>query len=138
MSRERIEHELEFVRAGGCEALVTEARWEGNGTRLAVIYRQLPTSGSECDLPPVADVIVPVPPGYPGAAIDLAGLEADSPLLPRLRGGQNNQGILHADNRVWRLASYHPHNARAGSWNPSIHGFHTYVSEVLSWLANID
>jgi hypothetical protein len=31
-------------------------------------------------------------------------------LLPRVKGGQNNQGRVTADGRDWQLASYHPHN----------------------------
>ena len=138
MSRERVESELKILAEGGCEALIAEARWQAGNVGLVVIYRDLPTGGEKLGLPVKADVIVPVPAGYPAAAIDLAGLPADSPLLPRLRGGRNSQGILHVENMVWRLASYHPHGTHAGPWNPSAHGFHTYWGEILSWLTVID
>lgn len=133
MSRERIERELHRLREGGQEAtLVT-------GTRECVLYTAVPTSGAALGLPVETDVIVPVPEGYPGSTIDLAGLPVDSPLLARVAGGSNNQGIIAtADGRQWQLASYHPHNGGGGpQWDQMQHGFHTYFDHLLSWLAKL-
>src|SRR3984893_9784423 len=117
MNRERIERELALLRAGGQTAELIE-----NG-RTVVLYRNVPTDGVRFGLPGATDVVVPVPAGYAAAAIDLAGLPVGSPLLPRLRGGQNNQGIVSADGRQWQLASYHPHNGGGGPpWGPTPHG----------------
>jgi hypothetical protein len=71
--------------------------------------------------------------------IDLAGLPLGSPLLLRLRGGQNNQGIVSADGKHWQLASYHPHNGGGGPpFDPLAHGFHTYFDHLIAWLDRID
>ena len=90
----------------------------------------------EATTPATIDIIVPIPHGYPGAMIDLAGLPAESPLLSRLQGGGNVQGEVVTDNgRRWRLASYHPHQNGGGPpWNPMRHGFHTYFDHLLAWL----
>lgn len=130
MSFERIERELAILLAGGQVAeLITT-----NG-RTLVLYRNVPTAGARVGLPEVADVVVPVPPGYPAALIDLAGLPVGSPFLPRVKGGQNNQGILDADGRQWQLASYHPHNGGGGPpWDQTRHGFHTYMDHLIAWL----
>lgn len=132
MSRERIERELALLREGGMEASFVD------GARPCVLFRGVPTGGMPYGLPVITDVIVPVPPGYPAAMIDLAGLPSTSPLLPRLRGGQNSQGVLEADGVQWQLASYHPHNGGGGPpWDQNRHGFHTYVDHLLSWLTCI-
>ena len=129
MSRERIERELALLKDGGQDA---ELRNEG---RELVLYRAVPTRGGPHGLPAMTDVVVPVPPGYPGSVIDLAGLPVGSPLLPRVRGGQNNQGIVSADGRQFQLASYHPHNGGGGPpWDQTQHGFHTYFDHLLAWL----
>lgn len=130
MNVERIERELALLRQGGQEcALFAEA------PRPSVLYRQLPTSGRIIGLPDFADVIVPVPSGHPAPPIDLAGLEVGSPFLARVRGGQNNQGIIVVDGRQWQLASYHPHNNGGGPpYDMLKHGFHTYVDHLLAWL----
>ena len=129
MNRERIERELTLLRSGGLVVELVE------GGRPIVLYRNVPTGAERLGLPAVTDVVVPVPDGYPASMIDLAGLPADSPLLPRLKGGQNNQGELAADGRQWRLASYHPHNGGGGPpWDPSRHGFHTYFDQIVAWL----
>jgi hypothetical protein len=129
MNRERIERELTLLRSGGLVVELVE------GGRPIVLYRTGPTGAERLGLPAVTDVVVPVPDGYPASMIDLAGLPADSPLLPRLKGGQNNQGELAADGRQWRLASYHPHNGGGGPpWDPSRHGFHTYFDQIVAWL----
>ena len=70
--RERIERELSRLRECGQDVQITE---EG---RDCVLYRRVPTRGEELGLPAEADVLVPVPPGYPGGAIDLAGLPVSS------------------------------------------------------------
>jgi hypothetical protein len=132
MSRERIERELALLRDGGQAAeLITSSP-------AVVLYRSVPTDGAKHGLPASTDVVVPVPPGYPAALIDLAGLPIGSPLLPRLKGGGNNQGTVSADGRQWQLASYHPHNGGGGPpWDQMKHGFHTYLDHLIAWLHRI-
>lgn len=133
MLRERILRELTILREGNQVADLVS-----NG-RDFVIYRNVPTGGARKALPTTTDVIVPVPAGYPGAPIDLAGLPQGSPLLIHLRGGQNNQGVVQADGTSWQLASYHPHqNGGAGPWDQTRHGFHTYFDSLLAWLEKVD
>ena len=130
MSSERIEREISVLRAGSQRAELINA-----GGRTVVLYRDVPTSGAKFGLPEVSDVIVPVPSGYPASLIDLAGLPVNSPFLPRVKGGQNNQGVLEADGRRWQLASYHPHNGGGGPpWDQTRHGFHTYLDHLIAWL----
>lgn len=97
----------------------------------AVIYHDLRTRpGNSVGK---SDVMVLIPGGYPGQMLDGAYLPAGSPLIGKVKGSP--QGQINADSRAWRLISYHPHNGGGGaSWNPAIHGFHTYVGELLSWL----
>jgi hypothetical protein len=130
MIQERIERELEVLREGGqAVELINE-----NG-RLYVLYQNVPTDGRTCGLPSSTDVIVPVPAGYPATHIDLAGLPVGSPLLTRLRGGTNNQGVHTVRGRSWQMASYHPHNGGGGPpWDQLRHGFHTYVDHLIAWL----
>lgn len=125
MNEERIRRELALLREGGQLAeLITDPR-------PIVLYREVPTGGS----PLVTDVVVPVPNGYPGALIDLAGLPLGSPLLKRVKGGQNNQGVLTACGHEWQLASYHPHTNGGGPpWDQTKHGFHTYLDHLIAWL----
>jgi len=132
MNKERIERELARLKEGGqvVELFV-------NGTS-AVVYRSVPTSGDKHGLPTQTDVIVPVPPGYAASPIDLAGLPLGSPLLPRLKGGGNNQGVLNVAGQQWQLASYHPHNGGGGPpWDQIKHGFHTYLDHLIAWLHQI-
>lgn len=132
MPRARIERELGLLSVGGLEAKLVD-----NG-RLFVIYPAVPVAKGSKDLPLVVDVIVPVPVGYPASAIDLAGLVVGSPLLPRVKGGPNSQGIHVVDGRTWQLASYHPHQNGGGPpWDPQRHGFHTYFDHLASWLNHI-
>jgi hypothetical protein len=132
MSRERILLELAILQEGNQLAELVS-----NG-RDFVIYRNVPTAGARFGLPESTDVIVPVPSGYPASHIDLAGLPAGSPLLPRTPGGQNNQGIVQAAGANWQLASYHPHNGGGGPpWDQMRHGFHTYLDHLLSWLERL-
>lgn len=132
MNRERIERELLKLKEGGQVAeLLTNSR-------AVVLYRAVPTDGARFGLPPTTDVVVPVPPGYPAAMIDLAGLPVGSPLLPKLKGGNNNQGVVSVDNRSFQLASYHPHNGGGGPpWDQTKHGFHTYLDQLIAWLHRI-
>ncbi len=97
----------------------------------AVIYYGLPSTLGVID---TTDVLVPVSSGYPQSALDYAFLPADSPLKGRVPGAvQDNQ--QYAD-KTWTRISYHPHNGGGGpTWDATRHGFHTYVDEVLTWLA---
>jgi hypothetical protein len=132
MSRERIILELAKLLEGGQVAELV-----ANG-REFVIYRAVPTGGARLSLPETTDVIVPVPPGYPASPIDLAGLPAGSPLLPRAKGGQNPQGVHQVAGITWQLASYHPHNGGGGPpWDQMRHGFHTYFDHLISWLERL-
>jgi hypothetical protein len=132
MNQERIERELAVLRAGGQSAELIET------ARAVVLYRNVPTNGAKYGLPNATDVVVPVPPGYPAAAIDLAGLPVGSPLLSRLKGGPNSQGTVSADGRDWQLASYHPHGGGGGPpWDQTKHGFHTYMDHLVAWLHQI-
>jgi hypothetical protein len=132
MNRERIDRELAMLGKGGQVAELIE---EG---RAFVLYRNVPANGNKSGLPDASDVIVPVPPGYAAAAIDLAGLPVGSPFLSRVKGGSNNQGLVKADGRYWQLASYHPHNGGGGPpWDQMKHGFHTYLDHLIAWLHQI-
>jgi len=132
MNRERIERELAILGDGGQIAeLIANAP-------PVVLYRNVPTDGEKYGLPASTDVVVPIPPGHPASIIDLAGLPVGSLLLPRLKGGHNNQGMLTADGRQWQLASYHPHNGGGGPpWDQIKHGFHTYLDQLIAWLHQI-
>ena len=130
MNRERIKRELAILQEGGqMTDFITVAE------RGFVLYREVPTGGSRHGLPSSTDAVVPVPSGYPGALIDLAGLPVGSPFLARVKGGQNSQGVLSIDGRQWQLASYHPHNGGGGPpWDQIKHGFHTYIDHLIAWL----
>jgi hypothetical protein len=133
MNRERIERELVKLREGAFVAELIA------GNRPLVLYRDVPTEGERFGLPPISDVIVPVPEGYPASLIDLAGLPTNSPFLRRVMGGQNSQGVLTADGREWQLASYHPHNGGGGPpWDQMRHGFHTYLDHLIAWLHHLN
>ncbi len=124
---ERIVGELDRLRAGGQVATVITAP-------AAVIFHGLPVLPGA----PVAttDVLVPIPPGYPASMLDLAYLPEGSPLIGRVKGVP--QTSIHADGRAWRQISYHPHNGGGGPpWNPNLHGFHTYIDELLTWLGGL-
>jgi hypothetical protein len=120
----RVDLELAKLRDSG--QVVT--RTEGPA---AIIYHDLRTRPGNAI--PKTDVLVSIPGGYPGQMLDGAYLPVGSPLIGKVKGSP--QGQITALGRTWRLISYHPHNGGGGSaWNPSIHGFHTYVGEILSWL----
>lgn len=84
----------------------------------------------------VVDVIVPIPSGYPAAMIDWAGLPSDSDLFGKVKGSVQREIVIAG--RSWKIVSYHPHNGGGGPpWNPSVHGFHTYIGEILAWLGGV-
>ena len=133
MNQDRIARELRVMADGG---QITELVV---GPNPVVVYFDVPTAGEERDLPVASDVVVPVPSGYPGGIIDLAGLPVDSPFLALVKGGLNSQGLIRAAGREWQLASYHPHNGGGGPpWNPNRHGFHTYLDHLIAWLAHLN
>lgn len=130
-ARERVLAELARLSAAGQSANIID------GSETVVLYREVPTTGASRGLPATTDVVVPCPAGYP-CVIDLAGLPLGSPLLPVVKGGPNCQRIVQADGRQWALASYHPHGNGGGPpWDSTRHGFDTYLSELLSWLARL-
>ena len=133
MNCERIERELALLRQGGQKVELINV-----ANRAYVLYQEVPTGGTRLGLPCSTDVIVPVPSGYPGALIDLAGLPIGSPFLPLVKGGQNSQGTCAVGGRQWQLASYHPHNGGGGPpWDQIKHGFHTYIDHLIAWLDRI-
>jgi len=122
----RVHQELERLRQSGQEVSLVSS------TEAAVIYHAL-RARPGCVVSNT-DVLVPVPSAYPGQMIDWAYLPDDSPLMGRVKGNPQDHRIT-ALGRVWRRISYHPHNGGGGpAWNPALHGFHTYVGELLSWL----
>jgi hypothetical protein len=125
----RVQREIELVRGGGLTATLLEAPTG------AIVFHGLRTRpGAE---PAVSDVLVPIPGGYPGSMIDWAYLPDDSPLIGRVKGSPQDHRVT-ALGRTWRQISYHPHNGGgAAKWDPTIHGFHTYVGELISWLHSV-
>jgi hypothetical protein len=120
----RVDLELAKLRDSGQSVTRTESP-------AAVIYHDLRTRPGNAISK--TDVLVSIPGGYPGQTLDGAYLPEGSPLIGRVKGSP--QGQITALGRTWRLISYHPHNGGGGlAWNPAIHGFHTYVGELLSWL----
>lgn len=124
----RIDRELAVLRNGGQQITFVEAPVN------SIVYHGLRARrGSEVS---TTDVLVPIPSGYPGQMIDWAYLPNDSPLLGKVKGSPQDPRIV-ALGRTWRQVSYHPHNGGgAPAWNPTIHGFHTYLGELISWLCN--
>lgn len=123
----RVERELTKLRENGAElTFVTQPT-------PAVIYRRVRTRQGYPHLAET-DVLVAVPPAYPGAMLDGAYLPQGSPLLGRVEGSPQG-ATVQADGRTWQLVSYHPHNGGGGpAWNPQRHGFHSYYSELLVWV----
>ncbi len=124
----RVERELELIKAGGSRAKMIAPPVN------AVLYSGVRTRPGY----PVesTDILVPVPTGYPGQFLDWAYLPEGSPLIGRVAGSALGHTI-QADGRTWRQISYHPHNGGGGPpWDPSIHGFHTYLTELIAWLYN--
>jgi hypothetical protein len=124
---DRVDLELQRIKEGGGQIQHLPAPDN------AVIYRELPILGRpEMGM---VDVLVQVPPGYPAQMIDYAALPANSPLIGRVKGAP--QDVFTCGGRQWRRISYHPHgNGGAGNWNPQVHGFDTYLGEILSWLGD--
>ena len=128
----RIKRELDRLKDGG-----QHAEYSQSGGREIIIYRAVPTAGAALGLPGITDAIAPVPSGYPGAAIDLAGLPVGSPFLGRVKGAAN-QGVVSANGVDWQLVSNHPHGNGGGQpWDQNKHGFHTYFDEILAWLTKL-
>jgi hypothetical protein len=119
-----VDLELEKLRESG-QAVTKNANPD------AVIYHDLRTRPGNSVAK--TDVMVSIPGGYPGQMLDGAYLPEGSPLIGKVKGSP--QGQINAVGRAWRLISYHPHHGGGGpAWNPAIHGFHTYIGELLSWL----
>jgi hypothetical protein len=118
----RVEHELGLL---SYKTKLTESPE-------CVIYYNLTCGGSDGL---TTDVLVPVPNGYAGSMIDYAYLPEGSPLRGKVKG-QPEEVWIQADGRRWFRVSYHPHaNGGGPPWDSSKHGFHTYVDEILTWLA---
>jgi hypothetical protein len=134
MNSERINLELAKLSGAG-----TTACLRIDGDRPLVLYSGVPTAGAERGLPADADVVVPVPDGYPASMIDLAGLPIGSPFLSLVRGGLTPQGIVTLEGVRWQLASYHPHQNGGGPpWDMMRHGFHTYLDHLIAWLHRLN
>jgi hypothetical protein len=96
----------------------------------AVIYLGLPSTLGVAS----SDVLVRVPGGYAQSMLDGACLPQGSPLIGVVKGQPSNEFV--ADGRSWVSISYHPHNGGgAPGWDPTRHGFHTYLDELVSWLS---
>ncbi len=124
------------VNGGAEERVRSELTLLGESSQLTevhngfVIYKDVPARFNGFLK---TDVIVPIPNGYPSVMIDRAGVPADSPLIGKVKGSP--QEIVTVGGRNWRMISYHPHQGGGGlPWDPAIHGFHTYISEVVAWL----
>lgn len=131
----RIERELALLAEGGQKTTLVPGKWSSNDVQ-CVIYHDVPSSGGEKGLPATADIIVPVPSGYPASTIDFAGLRVGSPFLGRVVGAIDAHGSIEANGLQWQVVSYHPHTGGGGPpWDPMAHGFHTYVTELLVWLS---
>lgn len=122
----RIDRELDLLRRGGANvSFVPEVP--------AVIYHAIPARKGYSHLQST-DVLVTVPGGYPGQALDGAYLPQGSPLLGKVVGSPQATTV-QALERTWQLVSYHPHaGGGAPPWNKDKHGFHTYVDELLTWV----
>lgn len=124
----RVQREVKMLREGGASIEIVESPIP------AIIYLDLPTRKG-CN-PAQTDVLVPIPSGYP-SEIDWAYLPHFSPLIGRVKGSPQNHQI-EAMGKLWRQISYHPHRGGgAPPFNATKHGFHTYMSEVLSWLHQV-
>ena len=124
----RVQREVEILRAGGASITIVETPTP------SVVYHNLKTRHG-CD-PSHTDVLVPIPSGYP-SEIDWAYLPQHSPLIGRVQGSPQDHRV-EALGATWRQISYHPHRGGgAPPFNPTKHGYHTYLSEVLSWLHKV-
>jgi hypothetical protein len=123
--RDRVENELKMISPRNNDV----KRFESPD---AVIYYGLPSPVGVVDS---TDVLVLIPSGYPGATLDHAYLPVGSTLLGILKG-QPEASYVEVDGRKWQRVSYHPHNGGgAPPWDPTVHGFHTYIDEILTWLS---
>lgn len=124
----RVSREVGKLTEGGARVSVLDQP-------AAVIYHGLAVkAGMPVDS---SDVLVPIPGGYPGQLLDGAYLPEGSPLLGRVKGKVQNTFVTAIEQR-WQLVSYHPHTNGIGpAWDPTRHGFHTYIGEVMSWLHDI-
>jgi hypothetical protein len=44
--------------------------------------------------------------------------------------------VFTADGQRWVVASYHPHAGGGGPpWDPTRHGYHTYIDHLVAWLS---
>ncbi|MGZ3724444.1 MAG: hypothetical protein ACXWQQ_01510 [Pseudobdellovibrio sp.] len=121
--QDRINKELSLLQEG---ALKVEFHAQPTP---CVIYRKVPIGKGKG----FTDVLVQVPNGYPGAMIDRAGLPEGTSIVGQVKG--QPQEVIQVAGQAWRLMSYHPHTNGGGlPWNQSVHGFHTYLYEILSWL----
>lgn len=124
----RVHREVELLRNGGASISIVESPTP------AIVYLDLPTCPG-CN-PSHTDVLVPIPGGYP-SEIDWAYLPQFSPLIGRVQGSPQNHRI-EALGKLWLQISYHPHRGGgAPPFNSTKHGFHTYISEILSWLYQV-
>lgn len=130
MTSSRIELELALLREGGVNA-------EYHPDKQVVLYRDVPTMGAALNLPGATNIVVPVPGGYPAAAIDLGGLPSGSPLIGRVKGAPNGP-LIDVEGQQYQLMSFHPFGNEGGAWNPNKHGFHTYYGWIRSWLARLN
>jgi len=122
---DRIQNEIgKLLEAGqGVELVLGPASF--------VLYRGLYTPFHP-DL--VTDAVVAVPNGYPAAFLDRVALPVGSPLIGLLKGAPQENVLVSG--RQFQMISYHPHTNGGGKpWDPNRHGFHTYFSEILAWLA---
>jgi hypothetical protein len=122
----RIERELGLLRSNGADVTFVESPVP------CVVYHNLPARpGTQ---PGRVDVLVPVPNGFPGAALDHAYLELGHLLIGRVAGAVQ-PGRITALGKTWAQISYHPHGNGGGPrWDKNLHGFHTYIDELITWL----
>lgn len=122
----RVERELDLLRQGGLKVTLVAEPVQ------SVVYHDL--RGTLGGAPATTDVLVPVPQAYPGQFIDYGYLPVGSPFIGKVQGAAQDPRIS-ALGTVWQQISYHPHTGGGGpAWNPGLHGFHTYLGELLSWL----
>ena len=121
----RIDRELGSLKENGSEVTFVP------GPVPCTVYHRLPTRSGYPYISET-DVLVIVPPAYPGVMLDGAYLPVGSPLLGRVEGSPQGHTV-QALGRNWQLVTYHPHNGAGGpAWNKARHGLHTYYTEILS------
>lgn len=118
----RIEAELARLHESGQKTTISG---------LYIIYHDVLTGRGDV---PFTDVMVALPNGYPASMLDRAALPSGSPLLGRVHG--QPQDVVTVEGKTWQFVSYHPHGDGGGKpWNPQKHGLHTYLTEIIAWLA---